>query len=346
MTSGEERGASPGATAAAPSDLVLLLPLYEDWTALAALVAEIDRVLGAAGMTATAVVVDDGSAEPPPPALPALAHVATIEVVRLRRNLGHQRAIAVGLAHVSERPLPEAIVVMDSDGEDRPTDIPRLIACMREHGNRRIVFAERTKRFEPLWFRWLYALYRHLHRLLTGIPVRVGNFSAMPGAMLPSVVSLSELWSHYAAAVFKARVPRASLPTTRGRRLAGHGKMDFFGLVNHGFTALAVFAETVGIRLLTLASAAFAAALLVFVALVVVPGSAAPSVVRVAVLALAVVGTMQMTMVAAATLFLVLYMRDRYSFIPTRDHHVFIERVWTLPRAGSPVGADASTSTR
>ena len=311
------------------ADVIILLPVYDDWRALALLLVDVDAVLRKENVTAAGVVVDDGSTEAPPAALPPLTHVASVEVVRLRRNLGHQRAIAVGLAHVSASPVPEAIVVMDSDGEDRPADIPRLIARLREGGGRRSVFAERTKRFEPYWFRWLYALYRHLHLLLTGIPVRVGNFSAIPGAALPSVVSLSELWSHYAAAVFKARLPRDSVPTVRGTRLSGEGKMDFFGLVNHGLTALAVFAEAVGIRVLIAASSAVVlSVLLLLVAMALSPVARLTWSTFVA--GLLVVCSVQVMLVAGATLFLVLYMRDRYSFIPTRDHHVFIERVWTM----------------
>lgn len=122
---------------------------------------------------------------------------------------------------VSASTVPEAIVVRDSDGEDRPADIPRVIARLREGGGRRIVFAERTKRFEPYWFRWLSARYRRLRHLRTGIPVRVGDFAAVPGAALRSVVSSSGVWSHHAAAVFEARVPRNSVPAVRGPRLAG-----------------------------------------------------------------------------------------------------------------------------
>jgi len=41
-------------------------------------------------------------------------------VIRLKRNAGHQRAIAVGLAYVADR-FPDAhCIVMDSDGEDPP----------------------------------------------------------------------------------------------------------------------------------------------------------------------------------------------------------------------------------
>jgi hypothetical protein len=66
--------------------------------------------------------------------------------LRLRRNLVHQRTIAIGLAHIGEYEARD-VVVMDSDGEDDPRDVPRLVARMQEERGRS-VFAERTRRSE------------------------------------------------------------------------------------------------------------------------------------------------------------------------------------------------------
>ncbi len=48
------------------------------------------------------VVVDDGSLSGHETALHSLAHdrIESIEVVRSVRNMGHQRAIAIGLVHL------------------------------------------------------------------------------------------------------------------------------------------------------------------------------------------------------------------------------------------------------
>ena len=42
----------------------------------------------------------------------------------------------------------------------------------------------------------LYGLYRILHRVLTGMSVRVGNFSAVPFGALTTLVGVSDLWTH------------------------------------------------------------------------------------------------------------------------------------------------------
>ena len=73
-------------------------------------------------------------------------------MLRLRRNLGHQRAIAIGLTYIQAQMTTayEAVVVMDGDGEDAPEDVPRLLARLEAEGGRSIVFAERTRRSESL----------------------------------------------------------------------------------------------------------------------------------------------------------------------------------------------------
>ena len=145
---------------------------------------------------ARVLLVDDGSVQKAPERwrTEAWGRFQRVDVLELRRNLGHQRALAVGLCHVEANIPCQAVLVMDSDGEDAPADVPRLLDRLKEEGGRRVIFAERTKRSESFAFRFFYALYRWLHLLLTGIAVRVGNFSAMPYAQLRRLVAVSAVW--------------------------------------------------------------------------------------------------------------------------------------------------------
>ena len=63
--------------------------------------------------------MDDGSVrQPVDPASIARAGLDGV-VIKLKRNVGHQRAIAIGLSYVAENHGDaEPVVVMDSDGED------------------------------------------------------------------------------------------------------------------------------------------------------------------------------------------------------------------------------------
>lgn len=316
--------------------LVILSPVYEDWAAALVLLQHIDRRLGESGLRAEAVFVDDGSTQ-----LPSadhglrLRHVTRVTVLPLRRNLGHQRAIAVGLAFVEQNRQCRAVVVMDSDGEDSPDDIPRLVLRMDETRGAKLIFAERTKRLENAKFQVLYQLYRWLHLLLTGISVRVGNFSIVPAALLHRLVVVSELWNHYAAAVFASRIPHDSIPTARARRIAGQSKMSFVALVAHGLAAMSVHSERLAVRVLaaTMTMVVTAAAVLVVVLVIRVSTDLAiPGWASSVVLALLVLIAQLLTL-SAVFVFTIMHRRSSAAFLPARDYQHYMDEPFDLEAA-------------
>lgn len=251
-----------------PPTVRVLIPVYEDWAAVAALLAKLDAAFAPAGWSADVLVVDDCSvARPGPRVVPASPRaLARVRALRLRRNVGHQRAIAIGLAFLDhDDPGSELpVLVMDGDGEDDPADALTLLARFVAEGRARAVFAGRARRSEGLVFRAGYQAFKVVHLLLTGHRVQVGNFSVLPASALGQLVVASELWNHYAAAVFKLRLPRVIVPVPRATRLAGSSAMSWVSLIVHGLSAISVFAEVVGVRLVlaTSALAALAAAAL------------------------------------------------------------------------------------
>lgn len=296
--------------------VVILLPVFDDWESVARLLPLLDFHLLASGRRARVLLVDDGSTIEPPTALiqGPLEALDPVEILHLRRNLGHQRAIAIGLYHVHEFASAQAVVVMDADGEDRPCDVPVLLDEFERSGRHEIVFASRVKRLESVTFRAFYHLYRVAHRVLTGISVRVGNFSVVPAPALDRLMVVSELWNHYAAAIFKAKLPHRSLPIQRGQRLAGWSKMNFASLLVHGLSAISVFSEIVGARLLT-GSALFAVAGLLLVPF-------APAFIR----GLLLVVILQAITFAVLYCFLIVSARSSTSFLLARDAAYYIMR--------------------
>lgn len=225
-----------------------MIPNFNDWEPLAIVLEQLDAALARVPAAVRVLVVDDASTRSSETVLSELKHIEGVSILPLRRNLGHQRAIAIGLAYVEQHVACDAVLVMDGDGEDAPADVPRLIEAARTGSE--VVFAERTRRAEGAVFRALYLCYRGAHRLLTGRGVRVGNFSIVPRAALHRLVAVSELWNHYAAAVFRSRIPYRTLPTSRRKRVAGKSHMNFVALVTHGLSAMAVQVDVIGVRLL------------------------------------------------------------------------------------------------
>lgn len=314
--------------------VTILMPVYNDWQCAALLVERVEAALAQQPGRASVVLVDDGSQEAVPAAFVSgkFVHVSSVEVLRLRRNLGHQRAIAIGLSFLHLERDCNVVMVMDADGEDRPEDVVRLMERFEQLGQKQVVFAARMRRSEGWVFRLGYHSYRWLHRLLTGIPVRVGNFSILGREHLEALMVMPDLWNHYAASVLKARLAYDLLPTRRGLRLAGRSKLDLAGMVVHGLSAISVFIELVGVRL-SLAILAGLAALLALLSGVVgvrlwtdlaIPGWATYTA------GLLVILLVQMLTVAMGLTLMILFNRNSLSFLPVRDYKFFVGKVYKI----------------
>lgn len=224
---------------------VVVMPVYEDLEASSRLFLELARTQG--GDTYV-VAVDDGSVRQPLPISAIEASGLEGVVIKLRRNVGHQRAIAIGLSYVAEHFGNDVIVVaMDSDGEDTPESITELVAGL-ESADVDVVVATRRSRVESLKFKAFYLFYRLLFTLLSGRRISFGNFMAAKMPAVRRLASMQELWTHVAASVLSSKLRVQSCALDRGPRYAGRSKMNFVGLALHGFRALMVFAEDVLVR--------------------------------------------------------------------------------------------------
>lgn len=316
-----------------------IVPIFNDWASVAELVTRLDEVARTIGLSLQVLLVDDGSTADDRGRLAGLTlgAITTLDVLRLRRNLGHQRAIAIGLAYAEQHFEHQPVVIMDGDGEDRPEDVPRLLAAMPGGGEdgEAIVFAERLRRSEGVLFASLYWAYRTLHRLLTGEHVRVGNFCAIPASLLPRLVAVSQLWNHFAAAVFDSRFNRRTIPTTRGRRYSGTSHLNYVDLTTHGLSAMSVFAGRIGVRLLVVTAVVMGVAGLAGVAAVArlyVQGGPLPAWMPY-MLGTLVVLMFQAAVISLMFVFTILGGREGAAFLPLRDYAYYVARLdHVLPR--------------
>lgn len=226
-------------------DLIVVTPVFEDTESASILFAELERACGA---DVYVVAVDDGSVQQPLSAESISQAGLEGVVLRLKRNVGHQRAIAIGLGFVADRfPDATATVVMDSDGEDLPSTVNMLLEDLTKE-RVDVVVAQRRNRVESLRFKVSYVVYKGLFRLVTGRAMAFGNFMAMNAAAVTRLASMGELSTHVAGTVLLSRLRWTSRPLDRGPRFAGHSKMNFVGLALHGFKGLMIFAEDVLVR--------------------------------------------------------------------------------------------------
>jgi glycosyltransferase involved in cell wall biosynthesis len=314
--------------------LVVTMPVYEDWESALELCKSIDLAFSEKPSSHLRVIfIDDGSANPCPAEIPVrLEAIERVSVLVLRRNLGHQRAIAVALAYIQQHYRADALAVMDADGEDRPEDIPRMLEILEAAGTSVAILAERGKRLERASFRFFYGIYGMLHRALTGRDIRFGNFSLIPWVHLERLVAYPELWNHYAATILKARLPYTRLRCDRGTRIAGRSHMNFTNLVVHGMSALFANQEVVGTRLLLGTLGVIITLILVSAAVVgvklftrlAIPGWTTFT------LGLLLVMVAQSLIALFLLVFSVIMNRSQLGFLPIRDYPYFVNHESTL----------------
>jgi len=314
---------------------LVTMPVFNDWQVVTVLLGKLDEVAAGLAADLELLLVDDGSTQRPQEhlQLPALRHIRGLRILQLRRNLHHQRAIAIGLAWAAEHFEGTGVVLMDADGEDDPGHVPTLIEQSRALNHRKIVFAARSRRSETLTFVLFYRLYQAVHRVLTGHRVEVGNFSLIPAEPLKRVVVVSEIWNHYAAAVYNARIDRHLVPLSRASRLSGESTMNFTSLVVHGLSAMSVFGAVIGVRLLMVAAALAVIGLAGGLGLGAAMGTGALSASGVwmgLTVGLVVLGLFGLLAGLVVFCFLMsrLSARHRSEFVPLREYPMFVDRVY------------------
>lgn len=312
-----------------PLQIVILMPIYNDWETLKAILPLLDRAFIGSEHRASVLVIDDGSTD----ILDELwfksqtyKALKSLDILELGRNLGNQRALSMGLAYVSESLQCDAVVVMDADGEDDPKDVMRLIGEYQSEGGRKLIFAARVKRPDTWLFKIFYSFYKTLYRWATGTRISMGNFSIIPARILVRLSVISEIGNHYVAGILKARIPHGLIPTERAPRLGGQSKMNFTALVMHGLGGIAVHSDTIGIKLLVASAAliALTATGIVAVTLIrlttdlAIPGWASTLV------SLLTVILFQGVMTSLMFAFITLNGRNISSILPKRDFKYFI----------------------
>jgi polyisoprenyl-phosphate glycosyltransferase len=236
-------------------NIAILTPVFNDWQSLKELLQRIDNLEWPTASRLRVIIVNDGSNAPwiDPFAACRFTQISAVVVIDLACNLGHQRAIALGLAVLAQEKADDLIVVMDSDGEDDPNDIARLIAAYPRQTDC-VVVALRTERSEGLGFRLGYFGYRIIFRVLTGRNIRFGNFCAMGLHVAIRLAHSPNTWNHLAAALLRSNLRLVAVPTRRARRYAGTPSTNLVSLLAHGLSGLAIFSDYVFARLLLVAA--------------------------------------------------------------------------------------------
>lgn len=193
------------------------------------------------------VFVNDGSVDATPKLLEQLARAdASVRVVNLTRNFGHQAAVSAGLSLARG----DAVAVMDCDLQDPPELLPQLVERWREGYH--VIYGVRKKRKEWIGKRVAYwVFYRVLARISDlDIPLDSGDFCLMDRSVIELLEQLPERQRFVRGLRTWVGLRQTGIEYERPARAAGTPAYTMRALVRLAMDGLVSF-SSVPLRLVT-----------------------------------------------------------------------------------------------
>ena len=227
--------------------IVLLMPVYNDWESLIKLIDEIDIVIKDINSYEFSCVVVNDSSSIKKPKVNKPKNFNSLKIINMRRNKGHARCNAFGLRHINSNLKYDYVIIMDSDGEDRPIEIKDLVEKISKEPTISVV-AKRIKRSEGPAFQTLYQIHKLITLISTGKNINFGNYSCLTKRDVGVLSNKASLWCSFSGSIKKNITNLNEISSIRGLRYFGPSKMSLFNLVVHSFSIIAVFKYTVFLR--------------------------------------------------------------------------------------------------
>ncbi len=199
----------------------VIVPFLNERETLTELVEGVQAHLG---RTHEILLIDDGSTDGSTEVARGLAEShAGVRLLRLRRNLGKTRALAVGVAAARGATL----ITMDADLQDDPKELPRLLAALDEGLD--LVVGWKQKRQDP----WHKTFPSHVYNggisALFGLPLHDVNcgFKVMRAPVMQAVPLHGEMHRMIAVWAAQAGWRVGELPVEHHPRRYGQSKYGF-----------------------------------------------------------------------------------------------------------------------
>ena len=225
----------------------ILIPIYNDWKSVLKLIENIDLILENSDHDISIFIINDASTESFQSSKIIYKNLSSIQILNMKKNMGHARCIATGLKYIFENSEFDFVIPMDGDGEDRPEEIKNFIDMTKNNLNKTIV-GNRVKRSEGLFFKTSYLIHKIITFIFTGKIIKFGNFTCLPKKTVSRLINDKSSWSSFSGSLTKLEKNLISSPSERGLRYFGPSKMNFLNLLIHSFSIIAVFKTTVILR--------------------------------------------------------------------------------------------------
>ncbi len=227
--------------------IIFLIPVYNDWESLSQLLNKInENIQNIKNFEFKCIIINDcSSVERPNLSKPS--NIKLIKIINMRENKGHARCNAFGLRYINSNEDYDYVIVMDSDGEDRPKEINDLTDTINIKPELSVV-AKRVKRSEGFIFQTLYQIHKLITLIFTGRKINFGNYSCITKKDVGILAEEPSLWSSFSGTFKKKIINFNEINSIRGIRYFGPSKMSLLNLVIHSFSIIAVFKYTVFLR--------------------------------------------------------------------------------------------------
>ncbi len=227
----------------------IILPTYNDWKSLNKVLKILDFTLKKQNKEIYIIVVNDGSSSKFKK-MQKFQGFKKITILNLKKNGGSQKAIYIGLKFIQNKikNLDKSIIsILDSDGEDNPRVVKKLINYAEKKKNF-FIFASRKSRTENIFLKFLNNLRLYLTWVLTGKFINFGNFSSFPSSILKKIILRDDIYLAFSSGVIKNYKKIFLYSTNKNKRFFGTSKVNLSFLFLHSMKIISVFHNVVFIR--------------------------------------------------------------------------------------------------
>jgi dolichol-phosphate mannosyltransferase len=203
----------------------IVVPVYKNQDTLRLLAERLSLALD--GEDYELIMINDGS---PDASLEALRDLAgedhRVKVISLSRNFGQQSATNAGLS----RARGDELVIMDADLQDRPEDVPMLLARLRDDSRPvEIVYTVKTVRHDTMFTRLTSKLFHNAYGRLAAVPVPygVGTFRAFSRMVKEELLRYGERNILYGPLMFSLGFSHDFLDVVHEERIHGQSSYNF-----------------------------------------------------------------------------------------------------------------------
>lgn len=226
--------------------LIILIPVYNDWKSLNLLIKKINFELNKENLNSEILIINDNSSLRIIFLEKKLSRIKKITFLNLKINVGSQRAINIGLNYINKIKGNYIVTIIDSDGEDDPKEIVKMIKLARKYKNY-VITSNRLARKESLIIRFLYRVHLIITFLITGKWISFGNYTTLNSKNIKKIIQNEDgCYAHSAAVIKNSKIKRVY--ARRNQRFFDKSKVNFLGLMLHSLRIISVFQKIILLR--------------------------------------------------------------------------------------------------